>query len=70
MKYKIKDKTTIRRLCSGNLTPDTSANYWIYNYKIKFYDSWDEKNCTKKGCVIATSTEDAFKRIRKYYIKN
>ena len=46
----------------------STANYWMYNYKIQFYDNLDEKSCIKKGCVIATSTEDAFEKIKKYYI--
>ena len=47
---------------------ETSNKYWMYNYKIRFYYNLDEKSYIEKGCVIATSTEDAFEKIKKYYI--
>ena len=46
------------------------AKFWIYNYEVTYFDSV-YNNCSEinSGFVIATSMDDAYQRLKSYYLE-
>lgn len=46
-----------------------TKQFWVYDYKLTYYNHFEEKTISYSGFVIAKSMDNAYAQLKRYYLE-